>query len=517
MIQSEIFRVSINPENPKPRKCKYKIYCISFAYQLNAYVTYIFSFVFTLHLLFLLVFLSPFKLFAANIQNLQSIDLHSHFSLSIFLIKRMSASKRKRDASSSSSSSSSSISAASKKIAKAKARKPTKKQEDDLSSVRDLQQKQVETRKKIKTLEELGHTNCIVVEELTPDETMRNIERIICDAALQILSKRGLSYNVPARTSTNQLYVPELDRIVLRAVNTKLNFTSQSSTKKATIFTRVLELCHKVLRTKIHVTKRDLFYTDVNLFEDQKHSDAVLDDIATSVGCTRSSLNVVASDKGVVVGRVQFEEAGDEIDCTKQGVGGKAIPPHIDQVTNIRSDAQFILVVEKDAAFMRLAEDRFYNSYPCIIITGKGQPDVATRLFLSKIRETLNIPVLGLVDADPYGLKILSVYMQGSKNMSYDSRSLTTRDIKWLGIRPTDFAKYNIPEECLIPMTEKDMETGKKMLEEDFIKQNEDWCKEIKMMLKLKKKAEIQALSVYGFQYLTKVYLPQKLKAGDWI
>ena len=39
----------------------------------------------------------------------------------------------------------------------------------------------------------------------------------------------------------------------------------------------------------------------------------------------------------------------------------------------------FILLVEKDAAFMRLAEDRFYNTYPCIIITAKGQPDVATR------------------------------------------------------------------------------------------------------------------------------------------
>ena len=49
------------------------------------------------------------------------------------------------------------------------------------------------------------------------------------------------------------------------------------------------------------------------------------------------------------------------------------------QVTEIRSDAMFILLVEKDAAFMRLAEDRFYNTYPCIILTAKGQPDVATR------------------------------------------------------------------------------------------------------------------------------------------
>ena len=47
------------------------------------------------------------------------------------------------------------------------------------------------------------------------------------------------------------------------------------------------------------------------------------------------------------------------------------------------SDALFILLVEKDAAFMRLAEDRFYNTYPCIIITAKGQPDVASRCALS--------------------------------------------------------------------------------------------------------------------------------------
>lgn len=53
------------------------------------------------------------------------------------------------------------------------------------------------------------------------------------------------------------------------------------------------------------------------------------------------------------------------------------------QVGNIRSDAMFILLVEKDAAFMRLAEDRFYNTYPCIIVTAKGQPDVATRWVLA--------------------------------------------------------------------------------------------------------------------------------------
>ena len=36
-------------------------------------------------------------------------------------------------------------------------------------------------------------------------------------------------------------------------------------------------------------------------------------------------------------------------------VGGKAIPPYIDKIENIQSDAAFILLVEKEAAYMRMA------------------------------------------------------------------------------------------------------------------------------------------------------------------
>ena len=42
---------------------------------------------------------------------------------------------------------------------------------------------------------------------------------------------------------------------------------------------------------------------------------------------------VVASEKGVVVGRLNFTEDGDPIDCSRMGVGGKAIPPNVDKVS----------------------------------------------------------------------------------------------------------------------------------------------------------------------------------------
>ena len=353
--------------------------------------------------------------------------------------------------------------------------------------------------------------------DMASADVLRNIETIAMRAVEQILATGNFDFDVPNRSTSNQMYIGELDRIVLKDQSSKRAFLSVAQVRKTTITARVLQLLHEVISRGIHITKRDLFYTDVKLFDDQKQSDAVLDDAATMSGCTRHSLGVVASAKGLVVGRLRFRDDGDVIDCARMGVGGKAIPPFMDKVSDVESDARFILLVEKDAAFMRLAEDRFYNTYPCVIISGKGQPDVATRLFLNKVRSSLKIPILGLFDADPYGLKILSVYMKGSKNMAYDAINLTTPDIKWLGVRPSDLDKYNIPQQCRLEMSEHDLKTGRELLNEDFIKANPKWHHELELMVKSKVKAEIQALSSFGFQYLSQVYLPKKLKEGDWI
>ncbi|KAE9589973.1 putative DNA topoisomerase (ATP-hydrolyzing) [Lupinus albus] len=358
---------------------------------------------------------------------------------------------------------------------------------------------------------------CREVSDLSLSSVQHNIESLVLSITRSILSGNGFSFDVPSRSAANQFYVPELDRIVLKDKTSVRPFANISTVRKTAITARIMQLIHQLCLKGIHVTKRDLFYTDVKLFQDQMQSDAVLDDVSCMLGCTRSSLNVVAAEKGVVVGRLIFSDNGDMIDCTKMGMGGKAIPPNIDRVGDMQSDALFILLVEKDAAYMRLAEDRFYNRFPCIIVTAKGQPDVATRLFLRKMKTELKLPVLALVDSDPYGLKILSVYGCGSKNMSYDSANLTTPDIKWLGVRPSDLDKYKIPEQCRLPMTEQDIKTGKDLLEEDFVKKNPGWVEELTLMVKTKQKAEIQALSTFGFQYLSEVYLPLKLQQKDWL
>ncbi len=52
------------------------------------------------------------------------------------------------------------------------------------------------------------------------------------------------------------------------------------------------------------------------------------------------------------------------------------------------------------------------------------------------------VPFFGLVDADPFGLDILSVYMNGSQKSrmttEHDGLALGDR-IKWLGVKVTEW------------------------------------------------------------------------------
>ncbi|GAH13513.1 unnamed protein product, partial [marine sediment metagenome] len=199
------------------------------------------------------------------------------------------------------------------------------------------------------------------------------------------------------------------------------------------------------------------------------------------------------------------------------GSGGWTISPMLDNIEILESDAEFILVLEKDAAMIRLSEARFWRKYPCIILTAKGAADIATRMFLRRISKELQLPVFTLVDSDPYGHYIHSVYLRGSKRLSYESPFLATPDIKLLGVLTRDLEKYKIPNDCTIPMNQTDIKRTKEMLNEDFVKKNKAWETDLKLALKLKVKAEIQALSTFGFEFLTDQYIPEKLSTGDWI
>lgn len=76
-------------------------------------------------------------------------------------------------------------------------------------------------------------------------------------------------------------------------------------------------------------------------------------------------------------------------DCSLLGSQGMSIPT-IEEIAYIDiADAKFILVVEKEATFQSLCAFKWIESVKAILITGKGYPDVNTRVlvnFLSKMK-----------------------------------------------------------------------------------------------------------------------------------
>nr|CCA16062.1 conserved hypothetical protein [Albugo laibachii Nc14] len=52
-------------------------------------------------------------------------------------------------------------------------------------------------------------------------------------------------------------------------------------------------------------------------------------------------------------------------------------------------------------------EDSFIERLPCVLVTGRGFPDLSTRIFVRNLSDILQIPVLGLCDCNPFGLSIM--------------------------------------------------------------------------------------------------------------
>ncbi len=327
------------------------------------------------------------------------------------------------------------------------------------------------------------------------------------------------SFSIPSRSGTNVGFDEEQELVLIGRQMIERQFRSLSSVSSVEQMTIIMKIIHNLLSRDIHSTKRDIFYMDVNSFEKQSVSDSLVEDLSAMLQVTRSSLNVSASSKGIVVGRLSFKEKGDFIDCSAIGAG-KAISPNIDDIEDFNTDAEMCLVIEKDAIFNRLAEDQFYDYVPSILVTAKGQPDVATRQFLKKIDDELNLPIFALMDADPYGFEIMRVYSVGSKALSFESTNLAVPNIKWLGLLPSDLSQdsgFDIPRSALLKLTSKDIHRSKLMLEEEFVQRKPKWREQLQIQLDTGYKAEIQALNARDPQYITNFYLPNKIEAGDFI
>jgi DNA topoisomerase-6 subunit A len=83
-----------------------------------------------------------------------------------------------------------------------------------------------------------------------------------------------------------------------------------------------------------------------------------------------------------------------------------------------------------------------------------------------------------------------------------------TPSAKFLGVQPSDIVDYNLSTDKL---TDQDLHALRSELTDPRFS-TPYWEKQIKLQMDLKKKAEQQAFAGKGLDYVTRIYLPERLQ-----
>ncbi|TYH58348.1 hypothetical protein ES332_D08G147900v1 [Gossypium tomentosum] len=282
---------------------------------------------------------------------------------------------------------------------------------------------------------------------------------------------------------------------------------------------KVMEMCFEFLTQEKRVTQRELFYKllcdSPHYFSSQLQVNRTIQDVVALLRCSRYSLGIMASSKGLVAGRILLQEPNQEaVDCSACGSSGYAISGDLNLLESLimKTDARYIVVVEKHAIFQRLAEDHVFNQIPSILLTAKGYPDIATRFLLHRMSRAFpDLPILALVDWNPAGLAILSTYKFGSIGMGLEAYRYAC-NVKWLGLRGDDLQL--IPQQSLAPLKPRDLQIARSLISSTTLQDN--YRQELAVMMQSGQRAEIEALYFNGYDYLGK-YLAKKIVQANYI
>ncbi|KAJ3505000.1 hypothetical protein NMY22_g17732 [Coprinellus aureogranulatus] len=325
-----------------------------------------------------------------------------------------------------------------------------------------------------------------------------------------ILKKKGKARpRIEIRLADRKKPVDKEGKFATRTIRYPRAAPSGSARPLAHLF-RVLDVAHEALVTEVPTTKRDIYYKDVPLFKSQPVVNQLVDDLAATWELKRSDLNI----GGIERARLGLRDYNPSVlwgELTGNDAEGFNIPVGEDiESFSIDDDLAWVLVAEKEAVFQTLCRIGI-TAHPLmpgrgLAITGKGYGDIATRHLVSSLSDALprTIPVTALVDCDPHGVDILSVYRYGSKSMQHENDSLAAPRIKWLGLRTSELPGLGIDYDSLLPITKQDEKKILAMLRRPNLPRK--WKMELMRCLHLRRKAEIEIISASNLGEGTSVH-----------
>lgn len=282
-----------------------------------------------------------------------------------------------------------------------------------------------------------------------------------------------------------------------------------------------IEFLKKQLDENRSSTLRELYYISegwkLAKFREQPESDRMIEDLEIITELQRENFHVRPEENGATIfGPIRIKENVERrgkmservIHCVDDvGEGGYQIPYNVDNLDFIEHDAKFIIAIETGGMRDRLIENGFDTDYDSIIVHLKGQPARSTRRLLKRMNERLKLPVVVFTDGDPWSYRIFASVAYGSIKSAHMSEYMATPAAQFIGVRPSDIVNYDLPTDKL---SDQDMRALQSELTDPRFA-TDFWKEEINLQLELKKKSEQQAFASRGLDYVTDVYLPERL------
>ena len=370
-----------------------------------------------------------------------------------------------------------------------------------------------------------------VAAKLSPRDkkTMTSIVGLADGVVTAAENRKDPAVDIPARTLSNVHYSPR-KRILEMGNSTNRRQLFDLAQAKAYMRTMLVASgCKKLLTHGKSTSLRGMFYmlkhtiegTKENTFDDQSECDTIIEDIEVLLANLREELHLYADKRGEMVGNIILNDSGDDIDCSRMGSGGYAIPsivePEVIQFDPKKCDAKFVLHVEKGTVWQRFNEDKFWRKHECILTHGAGQPPRGVRRMLYRLHNELKLPIYCVLDNDPWGYYIYSVLKQGSINLAFESQRMAIPDVRYLGLRSKDFERCQLSDSVKIALNDNDRKRAKQIAAYPWFAKKREWQREIEKMLKNDFKLEVESLISKDISYVTEEYVPARLADKDWL
>jgi len=345
-----------------------------------------------------------------------------------------------------------------------------------------------------------GEAAPLDADACSPQQVIARIEAVTAELATALLAE-----------------IPTVPALEMQATGssgvTNKNLLSKRDAASTVRLWRVLAELHANLLAGRTATQRELYYAivDGKSVKSATEVNTAILDAARLLRVPRAYLGVTCASRGCVTGSLSIrEDSGMWVDLA--GGTGRAIPGDTQWIAKmvIRSNARYVLVVEKDAVFNRLMQEGICQQLQLIMITARGQPDLATRAFVNRVAELLpDAPVLALVDFNPSGVLILSTYRQGGKGRHAMEERYNV-NVRWLAARSADVA--HIHDDAMQPLSARDQVLLRNMQADARFAL---FAHELQAMEGRGKKAELEAL--YDAELLLINVLTPKILRGDYL